>query len=270
MEYVDKSQLVREVIDKGAQAILLPRPRRFGKTLNLSMLRCFFEKRDEDLSALFADLAIWRAGEAYRAHFQRYPVVFVTFKDVKAETWEHAWEGIRRKIGRLFDEHRHLLETGHLSEQEARDYRAIQDGSAGPALYDTALLDLSTYLHRMHGDKVVVLIDEYDAPIHAGYAGGYTRQAITFFRAFLNAGLKDNPHLFKGVLTGILRIAKESIFSGLNNLGVYTLLDRDFSTCCGFTEPEVLALLDGAGLSSEREAVRTWYDGYAFGGDGHL
>ncbi len=160
MEYVDKSNLVRAVLDKGAESILLPRPRRFGKTLNLSMLRCFFEKREEDLSPLFRDLAIWQAGDAYRRHFQRYPTLFITFKDVKAETWEHAWEGIRKNVEVLFGEHRYLLDGGHLDEVEARDYRAILDGTAGTALYDRALLDLTKHLHAHHGERVVVLVDE--------------------------------------------------------------------------------------------------------------
>ena len=132
MEYVDKSHLVREVLDKGAQAILLPRPRRFGKSLNLSMLRCFFEKRDEDLSGLFHDLSIWQAGDAYRAHFQRYPVVFLTFKDVKAERWDLAWEAIQRKIRALFEEHRYLLDSDRLSEWDVADLRAVLEGTGGP------------------------------------------------------------------------------------------------------------------------------------------
>jgi Predicted AAA-ATPase/PD-(D/E)XK nuclease superfamily len=261
LAYVDKSHLIRELLDKGTESVLLPRPRRFGKTLALSMLQCFFEKRDEDLSGLFADLSIWQAGDEYRAHFQRYPVIFVTFKDVKAETWDKAWDGIRTKIELLFRAHAYLLDGGRLDEWEVRDFRAVVDATAGPALYDRALLDLSGYLHRHHGERVVVLVDEYDQPIHAGY----TREAVGFFRAFLNAGLKDNPHVFKGVLTGILRIAKESIFSGLNNLGVHSLLDRNFATCFGFTEPEVAALFDRAGISARLKAARTWYNGYIFG-----
>jgi hypothetical protein len=246
--------------------LLLPRPRRFGKTLNLSMLRAFFEKREEDLSHLFADLSILRAGEAYRAHLQRHPVIFLTFKGVKAETWEHAWAAIRRKIDTLFDEHRGLLEGGHLSEREARDFRAVLDGTAGRATYETALLDLSRALYRRHGEEVVILIDEYDEPIHAGWVSGYASDAIAFFRAFLTEGLKGNPHLFKAVLTGVLRIAKESIFSGLNNLAAYTLLHPDFATSFGFTGPEVEALLDRAGRRERLSTVRSWYNGYVFGG----
>jgi hypothetical protein len=265
-EYVDKSHLIREVIDQGAQVLLLPRPRRFGKTLNLSMLRYFFAKRSEDLSSLFADLSIWQAGDAYRAHFQRYPVVFITFKDVKAERWDLAWQAIQQKIRALFDENRDLLGSGHLSDRESADFQSILDGSAGRVVYESALLDLSRALHRRHGERVVILIDEYDEPIHMGHVRGYAAEVLSFFRAFLGAGLKGNVHLQKAVLTGILRVAKESIFSGLNNLAVYSLLRPEFSTCFGFTEPEVARLLADAGDTDLLDAVRSYYNGYVFGG----
>jgi hypothetical protein len=266
LAYVDKSHLLREVLDKGAETILLPRPRRFGKTLALSMLRCFLEQSPVDASALFADLAIWQAGDAYRAHFQRYPVIFVTFKDVKAETWEHAWEKIQEKIRALVGEHRYLVDSERVSPEDRADLRAILDRTAGRVRYESALLDLSRCLSRHHDRKVVILIDEYDQPIHAAWVNGYGPQAIAYFRALLTGGLKDNPHLFKAVITGILRVSKESIFSDLNNLGVYTLLGRDFSTCFGFTEPEVEALFARAGLAPNLAAARAWYNGYLFDG----
>lgn len=267
LEYVDKTHLIRELIDRaGVQVLLLPRPRRFGKTLNLSMLRCWFERRDEDLSGLFQGLSIWAAGDEYRRHFQRYPVLWLTFRDIKAPTFELCWEAIRKKIEVLFDEHRAVLDAGVLSEREARDYRAILDRTAGRVLYERALGDLSAYLRRATGEQVVILIDEYDEPIHAGHVGGYGREVLDLFRALLTSGLKDNPHLFRGVLTGILRIARESIFSGLNNLGVYSLLRHEFSTCFGFTEPEVRGLLERSGRADQIETVRYWYNGYDFGG----
>jgi Predicted AAA-ATPase/PD-(D/E)XK nuclease superfamily len=268
LEYVDKSLLICGLIDQGGvQAVLLPRPRRFGKSLNLSMLRCFFEKRDEDLSHLFADLAVWGAGDAYRAHFQRYPVIYLNFKDVKFERSEDAWWTIREKLRDLFRAHRVVLDSGGLDEVESERFRSILDGSAPPILYHRALQDLSEYLHRHHGERVVILIDEYDQPIHAGYTGGYVREMLDFFRAFLGSGLKGNPHLFKAVLTGILRVARESIFSGLNNLRVYSLLHPKFATAFGFTEAEVAALLERAGLRERLDEVQAWYDGYVFGGE---
>jgi len=268
LEYVDKSHLITELLDQpGIQVALLPRPRRFGKTLNLSMLRYFFEKRDEDLSHLFEDLAVWQAGEAYRAHFQRYPVVFLTFRDIKSSRFEECWADLKKKIEVLFREHEPLLDAGALGEGEARDFRAILDGKAEPVLYRRALGDLTKYLHRATGEKVIVLIDEYDEPIHAGHVYGYAKEVLEFFRSFLTAGLKDNPHLSRGVVTGILRIARESIFSGLNNLAVCSLLMPAFSTCFGFTEPEVTALLEKAGQGAQMDAVRAWYNGYSFGGE---
>lgn len=264
--YVDKSYLIRDVLDRGAQSILLPRPRRFGKTLNLSMLRCFFEKRAEDFSHLFADLAIMQAGERYRAHFQRYPVIFITFKELKAKTWDEARRALHAKIRTVFDEHNYLLGSERLSDHDRADVRAILDGKATDVGYQFSLLLLSRCLARHHGQDVVMLIDEYDTPIHAGWLNGYGEDILTFFRTLLNAGLKGNPHLFKAVVTGILRVAKESIFSDLNNLAVYTVLANHFSTCFGFTEAEVGALLDRVGLNDSREAVRDWYNGYVFGG----
>ena len=174
---------------------------------------------------------------------------------------------IRKRLADLFAEHRALLDRGALSEEEVRRYRQVLDGTAELSVYGDALLDLSSYLHRVHGEKVVILIDEYDAPIHAGVAGGYLREVLDFFRLLLTQGLKGNPHLFKAVLTGILRVAKESIFSGLNNLAVYTLLRPDFATCFGFTEPEVEGLLDRSGRRDQLSAVRAWYNGYVFGGE---
>jgi hypothetical protein len=268
LAYVDKSHLIREVLDlRGAEVVLLPRPRRFGKTLNLSMLRCFFEKREEDLSPLFEDLRIWQAGDPYRAHFQRYPVLHMTFKGTAFDSYERCWGAIREKIADLFNEHRYVLEGGRLNEVETRRYREILDGTAPEALYDRALLDLSAILHRHHGERVVILIDEYDEPIHTGYLNGYAPKIVELCRAFLGNGLKGNPHLFKAVLTGILRVARESIFSGLNNVAVYSLLASEFNTCFGFTGPEVVGLLEGAGRLEQLELVRAWYDGYLFGGE---
>ena len=267
LTYVDKTRLVCDVIDlTGIQALLLPRPRRFGKSLNLSMLRCFFERTDEDRARLFEGLTVWRAGDAYRAHFQRYPVIYLNFKDVKFERFDDAWWTIREKLRDLYRGHRAVLDSGTLDELEAARFRSILDGSAPPLLYHRALQDLSEYLHRHHGERVVILIDEYDQPIHAGYTGGYVREMLEFFRAFLTAGLKSNPHLFKAVLTGILRVARESIFSGLNNLAVCSVLEPAFSTSFGFTEDEVVDLLARAGRTEALPTVQRWYNGYIFGG----
>ncbi len=268
LEYVDKSALIRDLIERsGVEVVLFPRPRRFGKTLNLSMLRCWFEKRDEDLSHLFEGLSIWQAGPSFRAHFQRYPVIHFNFKGSKGASFEHARSAIYEKIIDLYAEHRAVLDGGRLSELEQQRYRQILDRTATPTLYERALLDLSSYLHTHHGEKAVILIDEYDEPIHAGHVHHYSAQILDFMRAFLGAGLKSNPHLFRAVMTGILRVAKENLFSGLNNLAVYSLLRHDFHTHFGFTEPEVAALLERCGRTASLPDVRTWYNGYLFGGE---
>ncbi|HSN98706.1 MAG TPA: AAA family ATPase, partial [Candidatus Nanopelagicales bacterium] len=271
LEYVDKTALLCELIDRaGLQVVLLPRPRRFGKTLNLSMLRCFFERRDEDLSHLFAGLRVWEAGDAgdtYRRHFQQYPVISLTFKDLKYDRFDLCWQGIQEKIRALYDAHRDVLRSGALSDLEAQRFRMILDGTAGRILYDRALGDLSHALHRAHARPVVILIDEYDTPLHQAYLHAYAPQLLEFFRAFFGDGLKGNPHLFKAVLTGILRVARESLFSGLNNLAVFSLLRPELGACFGFTEPEVEALLDRAGRRDHMDIVRAWYDGYDFGGN---
>ncbi len=264
-EYIDKSHLIMEILDRAAEVFLFPRPRRFGKTLNLSMLRCFFEKQPEDLSHLFEGLAVWEADDVYREHFQRYPVISLTFRDIKASTFEQCWTDIQKKIQALYGEHRWLLDQGNLVDYERRDFEAILAGTAESAIYRRALGDLSRYLHRATGERAMIFIDEYDEPIHAGFVNGYAKEILDFFRHFLTVGLKDNPHLERGVVTGILRIARESIFSGLNNLAVCTLLEPAFSTCFGFTEPEVVSLLQEAGQSDRLDAVRLWYNGYVFG-----
>ncbi|MFO0761649.1 MAG: AAA family ATPase [Byssovorax sp.] len=267
LEYVDKSDLIRQLLDRaGVQVVLLPRPRRFGKTLNLSMLRAWFEKREEDLSPLFDDLSIWQAGEAYRAHFQRYPVIYFNFKGAKAATFEHGREIIHKNIEKVFRDHLYLLASDRLDEWQKRDFRAILDRTATAAVYEQALLDLSAHLHAHHGEKVIILIDEYDEPIHAGHVHGYSKEILDLMRSFLGAGLKSNPHLFRAVVTGILRVAKENLFSGLNNLGVYTLLAPEFNTCFGFTETEVTDLLERSGQRDKLDDVRRWYNGYLFGG----
>lgn len=264
-EYVDKSHMISEFLDRdGHKVILLPRPRRFGKTLNLTMLKWFFEKREENLWHLFEDLHIGRAGEAYKAHFQQYPVIHVSFKGTKADTFEGCMRLVRWQIEEVYRRHQPFLE-GRLKEHDVRNLNAMCASKGGEVLYDAALQSLTRYMHEVYGKRPIVLIDEYDAPIHSGYAYGYYDKIIAFFRSFYEVGLKDNPHLERAVMTGILRISKESIFSGLNNPGVFSLLDVGFNTCFGFTEPEVLALLEKAGIPELMDAVRAFYNGYEFG-----
>ncbi len=221
--YVDKTAFISRVFDDPGNVILLPRPRRFGKTTNLSTLRYFVEKSDEERSPLFEGLAIWDDVRA-REHFGRYPVIWVTFKDVKKTSWEGCFSELTSLVSNLYREHTYLLDSPLLDENDRRRFQNIRTGQASSAEYTQSLRELSRHLFRHHKQPVVILIDEYDTPIHAAFAAGYYDEAIDFFRTFMGAALKDNVYLFKGVMTGILRIAKESIFSDLNNLRVYSLL----------------------------------------------
>lgn len=268
LEYVDKSDFIRQVIERqGVEVMLLPRPRRFGKSLNLSMLRYWFEKRDENLAHLFDDLSIWSAGDEVRRHFQKYPVIYFNFKGARHATYDECMIVIREKITDIYNSQRYLLDSGSLSEVDIRRYRSILDGTASNTVIERALLDLSANLHAHHGQRVIILIDEYDEPIHAGHVHGYGPQIIGFMRSFLGAALKSNEHLSRAVVTGILRVAKENLFSGLNNIAVYSLLDKEFSTAFGFTDDEVTSLLDRYGRSDKLADVRAWYNGYLFGGE---
>ncbi|MDF2719281.1 MAG: family ATPase [Paenibacillus sp.] len=263
--YADKSLLLRELMDNGSEAVLMPRPRRFGKTLNMSMLRYFYELTDTDTSGLFRDLAISRQGEAYMRHQGQYPVIYLTFKDVKCDDWPQCFQEMSRVIGEEYRRHAGLLESGNLFADERTHYVAIMERTADSSAYRNSLRQLSAWLERCYGRKTVILIDEYDTPIIAGYTEGYYDEVIGFMRHLLSGALKDNSSLEKGVLTGILRIAEESVFSGLNNLKVYSLLASGFSSYFGLTEPEVAQLLREYGAEQDLEEVKAWYNGYVFG-----
>ncbi|MFQ5633347.1 MAG: AAA family ATPase, partial [bacterium] len=263
--YVDKSLFIKELIDQGAQALLVPRPRRFGKTLNLSMLRYFFEKTDEDNSRLFRHLKIWQAGAEYTNRQGKYPVIYLTFKDIKESNWDRALEKMQQIIQEEYARHEDMILAKTLSERERKFYESIANLEASQAQYESALKNLSYCLARQHQQKVILLIDEYDTPIQAGYVNGYYDKIVGFMRNFLSGGLKDNVHLEKGVLTGIMRVAKESIFSGLNNLGVFTILSSSFADKFGLTEAEIKLMLGDFGIQEKAQEIDGWYNGYIFG-----
>lgn len=262
--YVDKTLLVQEILEKGTEVALIPRLRRFGKTLNLSMLRYFFEKTEEDTSYLFKNLKIWQ-NEQCRALQGQFPVVFITFKDVKHSSWEKAFEHFQILLSEEFERHRYLLEEGILSNEEKEDYHAILQRSGSQALYEQSLRFLTKWMHHYHKKQVILLIDEYDTPAHAAYVGKYYEQLIEFLRNLLSGCLKDSRHLERGVVTGILRIAKESIFSGLNNVTIFTILDEEFQDKFGLLESEVQALLEEYDLADQLPQIKKWYDGYRIG-----
>lgn len=263
--YMDKTLLIDQVIQNAADVLLLPRPRRFGKTLNLSMLRYFLDHRIENAAALFENTRI-TSTDAFQQHLGRYPVVYLTFKDIKQLSWHDCRGKLANLIRECIDAHPCLRDSKHLDPNDRISLDRIRRRQADLYEYEEALKLLTRSLYQHHQCKVVVLIDEYDTPIHAAYIQGYYNEMISFMRNFLSAGLKDNACLFKSVITGILRVAKESIFSGLNNLGVYTLLNSEFNNVFGFTESEVRQLLTDYHLASHYDDVACWYNGYLFGG----
>ena len=263
--YVDKSLFIKELIDNPAKVALIPRPRRFGKTLNLSMVQYFFERSGEDNSHLFTGLKIMEADDKYLAKQGKQPVISLTFKDIKHSKWDKCLKDMMKLIAEEYSRHDYLLASEVLNDYQRRVYREIISLEADDIFYQSALKDLSQYLREYYQERVMILIDEYDAPIQTGYLNGYYNQVVDFMRNLLSGGLKDNPHLEKGILTGILRVAKESIFSGLNNLSVYTLLDKQFAHSFGLLEEEVKQLLADYQLSGCLDEVKNWYNGYSFG-----
>lgn len=263
--YVDKTLLIRDFLDSKPKVSLFTRPRRFGKTLNMDMLRVFFEQTSEDTSVYFRDKLIWECGEAYTQHQGQYPVIFLTFKDVKCATWEETYQKIQKLIALEFLRHYDLESSSRLNAYEKEQYSRIAQGTASPVEYQMGLQLLSLMLHKHHGSETIIIIDEYDTPIQQGYSCGFYAEIIGFMRNFFSGGLKDNPHLSYGFLTGILRVAKESIFSGLNNLKINSILDSAYSQYFGFTGNEVQEMLHYYGADKKYTEVCEWYDGYLFG-----
>ncbi|MCP4110366.1 MAG: AAA family ATPase [Desulfobacteraceae bacterium] len=262
--YIDKTLFIKEITGAWGKVLLIPRPRRFGKTLNLSMLRYFYEKSDEDRGKLFDGLAV-RKDEIFEIHQGKYPVIFLTLKDIKGNSWKDLYDGLCRIISREVERHKEILEWDGIPSTALSHLESLVNSSASKRDYEDSLLILSEQLRRYHNQRVVILIDEYDTPLHVGYLKGFYDDVTNFMRNFLSGGLKDNENLFKGVVTGILRVAKESIFSGLNNLDVFTLLDDEFSAAFGFTEQETQSLLKDYGIPDRYGEVSHWYNGYLFG-----
>ena len=267
LHYVDKSGFVVDVLRSTARVLLVPRPRRFGKTLNISTLAAFVERTAEDRTEVFSDLEVWRAGDDVRAHFGRYPVIFLTFKDVKTLTWATTRAAIASLIAAECLRHKAEIDAVITDPNEQRIWQALRAGTADDATLWRALVQLSEWLHRATGERAVILVDEYDTPIHAAFHYGFYDQVIELFRNLFSGAFKDNSHLEKGVLTGILRVAKESIFSGLNNLAVYTLLEPEMSQYFGFTADEVKALAIASEAGDKLGEIEQWYNGYVFGGE---
>ncbi len=263
--YVDKTLLIRDFIDSRPLVSLFTRPRRFGKTLNMDMLRVFFEKTDEDTSVYFKDKQIWQCGDEYTAYQGKYPVIFLTFKDVKCSSWEETFQQISRLIAMEFQRHMELETSDKLNSYEKEQFSQIAKGIADKVGYQMSLQFLSLLLHKHHGEKTIIIIDEYDTPIQQGHTCGFYEETIHFMRNLFSGGLKDNSHLAFGFMTGILRVAKESIFSGLNNLTIHSILDNKYSQYFGFTKEEIYKMLEYYDVREKYEEVCDWYDGYLFG-----
>ncbi len=263
--YVDKTLMIRDFLDKKPMVSLFTRPRRFGKTLNMDMLRVFFEKTNEDTSVYFKDKQIWQCGDYYTKHQGRYPVIFLTFKDVKSMTWEETFQKIRRLISLEFIRHNELETSSVLTAYEKEQYHLLAKDSGDEVDCQMGLQLLSLLLHKHYGRECIIIIDEYDTPIQQGHTCNFYPEIVNFMRNFFSGGLKDNPHLAFGFLTGILRVAKESIFSGMNNLKTYSILDDGYSSYFGFTEKEVKDMLRYYGKDDKYNELSEWYDGYRFG-----
>lgn len=262
--YVDKSLFIKELLENGALVTLLPRPRRFGKTLNMSMLNYFFEKNTDSKMHLFDNLAISKDASSM-AHQGQYPVIFLTFKFTGSNNWDDCFEKIKQLIAKEYKKHSQLLQTQVLNGAEARTYQSIIDGTADNVGYELSLKNLTEYLDRYHQKKVIVLIDEYDVPINAGYRLGYYNQIVSFTKSFIGEGLKGNVHLFKGVMTGALRVTRESVFTGMNNLFVCTFLNQHYADKFGLLQHEVATMLQYYGLDTDLEHIQAWYNGYRSG-----
>ena len=263
--YVDKTLMIRDFLDKKPMVSLFTRPRRFGKTLNMDMMRVFFEKTNEDTSVYFKDKQIWQCGNYYTKHQGQYPVIFLTFKDIKSMTWEETFQKIRRLISLEFIRHNELETSSVLTSYEKEQYHLLAGDTGDEVDCQMGLQLLSLLLHKHYGRECIIIIDEYDTPIQQGHTCNFYPEIVNFMRNFFSGGLKDNPHLAFGLLTGILRVAKESIFSGMNNLKTYSILDDGYSSYFGFTEKEVKDMLRYYGKDDKYNELSEWYDGYRFG-----
>ncbi len=263
--FVDKTLMIKELIDMKGMVNLYTRPRRFGKTLNMSMLRRFFEKTEEDNSYLFDGLAIAESGNKYCKYIGQYPVISISLKSMKQSDYREAFSEFKNMISKEVWRHKELLVSDKLMPLNRKKLEMICDDTANNAVYNTALKLLSDCLYEVYGKKVIVLIDEYDVPLENAYFNGFYDEMINLIRSVFESVLKTNDSLEFAVMTGCLRISKESIFTGLNNLNVYPVTDNAFSQYFGFTEQEVKQLADYYGLSDCFDTIKTWYDGYMFG-----
>ena len=263
--YVDKTLLIKDFLDKKPLVSLFTRPRRFGKTLNMDMLRVFFEISNEDTSKYFINKQIWKCGKEYQAHQGKYPVIFLTFKDVKFDSWTATLDKIKGLLQEEYARHIEVLDSNKISQYEKDYFLKILDGNANEVDISSALERLSKILAIHYKTNPIIIIDEYDTPIQEGYIKEFYDEIISFMRNFFSGAFKDNKYLSYGFLTGILRISQESIFSGMNNISVHSLFDEEYESYFGFTEDEVENMLSYYGKLDKETELKNWYDGYLFG-----
>ena len=269
--YVDKTLMIKELLDGNAGVTLFTRPRRFGKTLNQSMFRRFFEDERKpdgsriDNGYIFNDLAISKCGEVYLQHQQQYPVINLSLKSGKQPDFDLAYEMLRKEIIREFERHSYALECSSLTEQERTAFQSVLQGKKDRELYADGLKTLSRCLEKYHGHKCIILIDEYDVPLESAWFSGFYDEMIGFIRSLFESALKTNEALEFAVITGCLRIIRESIFTGLNNLQINSVTGAGYGDAFGFTETEVKDMLNYYGLDDKFSEVKRWYDGYRFG-----
>jgi len=275
--YVDKTLFIKDILDNGGKANLFTRPRRFGKTLALSTLKYFFEKEECQSSGsakqhlicdkytLFEGLKIMETGEKYLGHMGKYPVISLSLKSAKQPDFKMAHASLVDEIAKEYERHRYILQSGDITESNKDRFLAIMNRKAEPIDYAKALAFLSSLLEIHHHEKVILLLDEYDVPLENAYFAGFYKEMSDFIRSLFESALKSNPSLSFAAITGCLRISKESIFTGLNNLDINSILNNRYAAYFGFTKPEVEKLLADYGLEDKRETAREWYDGYLFG-----
>ncbi len=267
--YIDKTDFIREWWENADKVTLITRPRRFGKTLNMSMMECFFSNKYAGRSELFEGLSIWEEksldGEyRYRRLQGTFPVIFLSFANVKAATYKEMLFKITEVITDLYNKNDYLLEGNLLNEREQKYYQEIELGMRSE-LAAGAIRSMAGFMQRYYGQKLIIILDEYDTPMQDAWILGYWEEIVRFFSGLFNSTFKTNEYLERGLITGITRVAKESIFTGLNNLDVITTTSDKYMTSFGFTEDEVFMALEDAGLGEQKQKVKRWYDGFIFG-----
>ena len=263
--YIDKTMYIKDMIDNSSKVVLVTRPRRFGKTLNMSMLRYYFDCRQKDNRELFNGLKIMEQEEKYTSKLGAYPVIYMTLKDVKGNNFEETLLSLRTELVELYIDYVNILENEKLLDVEKEMFKTILNLKANKVDMQNALKLLTRLLYKVYEKPVILLLDEYDVPLQNAYVEGYYDEAVKFFKTFYGVTFKDNPYLEKTVITGVSRVAKESIFSGANNFKVYTVLDNEFADDFGITEKEMDKMIEDFEVQDDKEEIKRWYDGYKIG-----